>query len=140
MVPAGNVHGRSAINVAWSPTGHDETQDLGVVFASKTGFKTTSDPDTGRAPGAAFVRVGAVGEIEGHWPEAPDLAVDVISPDDRLTEVGEEVACWLAAGTRMVLVANPQGRTVTVRVSEEEVLDGADVVPVSTLPVADVFR
>ena len=45
-------------------------------------------------------------------------------------------------------MVNPQGRTVTVRVSEGEarilseweVLDGADVVPGSTLPVADVFR
>ena len=151
MASAGSVHGRIAMNVAWSLTGHVKTHDLGVVFAAETGFKMTSDPDTVRVPDAAFVRrerVEAVGEIEGYWPEAPDLAVEVISPNDRFAEVEEKVAYWLAAGTRMVLVVNPQGRTITVRVSEGEaripsegeVLDGADVVPGWTLPVADVSR
>jgi len=50
MAPAGNVHGRIAMNVAWALTGHVKTHDLGVVFAAETGFKTTSDPDTVRAP------------------------------------------------------------------------------------------
>jgi Uma2 family endonuclease len=150
MAPAGDVHGRSAMNAAWSLTGHGETHDPGVVFAAETGFKTTSDPNTVRAPGAAFVRRGrveAVGEIEGYWPEAPDLAVEMISTNDRFAEVEEKVAYWLAAGTRMVLVANPQGRTVTVRVSEggarilsEGGVLGGDVVPGRTLPVADVSR
>ena len=151
MAPAGNVHGRIAMNAAWSLTGHVKRHDLGVVFAAETGFKTTSDPDTVRAPDAAFVRrerMEAVDEIEGYWPEAPDVAVEVISPNDRFAEVEEKVAYWLAAGTRTVLVVNPQGRTVTVRfsegeariLSEGEVLDGADVVPGWTLPVADVFR
>jgi hypothetical protein len=38
------------MNVAWSLTGHVKTHDLGVVFAAETEFKTTSDPDTVRAP------------------------------------------------------------------------------------------
>ncbi len=151
MAPAGSAHGRIAINVAWSLTGHVKSQNLGVVFAAETGFKTASAPDTVRASDAAFVRrerVEAVGEIEGYWPEAPDLAVEVISPNDRFAEVEEKVADWLAAGTRMVLVVNPQGKTVTVRfsereariLSEREILDGGEVVPGWTLPVVDVFR
>ncbi|QIN83188.1 hypothetical protein GBA63_11465 [Rubrobacter tropicus] len=60
----------------------------------------------------------------------------------------EKVADWLAAGTRMVLVVNPCATTVTVRTSEkvartfseEEVLDGGDLVSGWTLPVAGVFR
>ncbi len=151
MAPAGSAHGRIAINVAWSLTGHVKSQNLGVVFAAETGFKTASAPDTVRASDAAFVRrerVEAVGEIEGYWPEAPDLAVEVISPNDRFAEVEEKVADWLAAGTRMVLVVNPQGKTATVRfsereariLSEREILDGGEVVPGWTLPVVDVFR
>jgi Uma2 family endonuclease len=151
MAPAGSAHGRIAINVAWSLTGHVKSHDLGVVFAAETGFKIASAPDTVRAPDTAFVRrerVEAVGEIEGYWPEAPDLAVEVVSPNDRFSEVEEKVEDWLAAGTRMVVIVNPRGRTVTVRLSEKEarilsegeVLDGGEVVPGWTLPVVDVFR
>lgn len=151
VAPAGSAHGRIAVNVTWSLTGHVKSQDLGSVFAAETGFQISSNPDTVRAPDVAFVRrerVEAAGEIEGYWPGAPDLAVEVVSPNDRFAEVEEKVADWLAAGTRMVLVVNPRGRTVTVRtsekeariLSEEEVLDGGDVVPGWTLPVADVFR
>src|SRR5918998_51310 len=77
MAPAGNVHGRIAMNLAWSLTGHVKSQDLGVVFAAETGFKISSDPDTVRAPDTAFVRrerVEAVGDGEG--PARNDLAVE----------------------------------------------------------------
>ncbi len=151
MAPAGNVHGRIAINVSMTLDQYVRTYDHGVVFAVETGFKIAVNPDTVRAPDAAFVRRGrveAVGEVEGYWPEAPDLAVEVVSPEDRFAEVQEKVADWLAAGTPMILVVNPRARTVVVRLSEkearilseEEVLDGGQVVPGWTLSVADVFR
>jgi len=151
MAPAGNVHGRIAIDVSTPLDQYVRAHDLGVVFAAETGFKIAGNPDTVRAPDAAFVRrerVEAVGEVEGYWPEAPDLAVEVVSPNDLFAEVEEKVADWLAAGTRMILVVNPRARTVVVRLSEkearilseEEVLDGGQVVPGWTLSVADVFR
>jgi Uma2 family endonuclease len=151
MAPTGSAHGRVAINLAWSLADHVKSQDLGVVFAAETGFKISSDPDTVRAPDAAFVRrerIEAAGGTEGYWPGAPDLAVEAVSPNDRFAEVEEKVADWLSAGTRMVLIANPRGRTVTVRrserealiLSEEETIEGGEVVPGWILPVADVFR
>jgi len=122
-----------------------------MVFAAETGFKISSDPDTVRAPDAAFVRrerFEAVGETEGYWPGAPDLAVEVVCPNDWFSEVEEKVADWIAAGTPMVIVVNPHGKTATVRhrdkkvtiFSEEETIEGGEVVPGWTLPVADVFR
>lgn len=151
MVPAGNVHGRIAMNVGILLGQYVKQHDLGVVLAAETGFKIFSNPDTVRAPGAAFVRkerVEAIGEVEGYWPEAPDLAVEVVSPNDRFSEVEERIADWLGAGTRMVLVANPRGKSVTVRLPEgegrilsgEETIDGDDVVPGWTPPVSDLFR
>ena len=151
MAPAGNVHGRIAMNISTPLHLHVRTNGLGVVFAAETGFKILGDPDTVRAPDAAFVwreRIEAVGEIEGYWPGAPDLAVEGVSPNDRFAEVEEKIADWLAAGTRMVLIANPRGKTVTVRhsekealiLSEEETIEGGEVVSGWTLPVADVFR
>nr|MBA3793793.1 Uma2 family endonuclease [Rubrobacter sp.] len=122
MAPAGNVHGRIAIDVSTSLDQYVRAHDLGVVFAAETGFKIAGNPDTVRAPDAAFVRrerVEAVGEVEGYWPEAPDLAVEVVSPNDLFAEVEEKVADWLAAGTRVILVVNPRARTAVVRLSEK---------------------
>lgn len=151
MVPAENVHGKLAVSVTISLGPHVRENDFGTVFAAETGFKVASNPDTVREPSVAFVRrerMEAVGEVEGFWPGAPDLAVKVIPPNDLYTEVEEKVAGWLEAGTRMVLVVNPRNRTVAVRrsasgimvLSEGETLDGADVVDGWSFPIHDVFR
>lgn len=151
MTPAGYRHGRTAQNVAILLDTHVRENGLGVTVTAETGFKIASDPDTVRAPDAAFVRrerAEAIGDVEGYWPGAPDLAVEVVSPNDTYAEVEEKVADWLRAGTRMVLVVNPRGKTVEVRSSgkditvlnEEDTLHGGEVVPGWTLPVADVFR
>lgn len=101
------------------------------------------------APDAAFVRrerIEASGGVESYWP--PDLAVEGVSPNDRFSEVEEKVHDWVSAGTRMVLVVDPKNRTVTARLpgnqvaifAGEEAIDGGQVVPGWSLPVADGFR
>lgn len=151
MTPAGNIHGRIAVNFTTPLDYYVREQRLGTVYAAETGFEIGSDPDTVRAPDVAFVsreRVEAVGDVEGYWPGAPDLAVEVVSPNDSYTGLEEKVADWLRAGTRMVVVVEPRGRIVSVRhavtevdiLAEDDVLDGGDVVPSWTLPVSEIFR
>src|ERR687897_2660024 len=132
MTPAGNVHGRVAMNIGTALNIHIKAHDLGIVYAAETGFRLATDPDTVRAPEVAFVsreRVEAVGELEGHWPGAPDLAVEVISPDDSHVEVESKVFDWLEAGTKMVLAVNPRRRSVTLYRSQSDItiLTGTDV-------------
>ena len=77
------------------------------MYAAETGFRLSSDPDTVRAPDVAFVsqaNVEAVGEVEGFWPGAPDLAVEVVSPTDSYADVEENIFDWIDAGTKMVVV------------------------------------
>ena len=150
MTPAGNEHGKITVKVTWRLAQHVEANQLGTVYAAETGFLISRDPDTVRAPDVAFVsrsRLEEVGVVEGYWPEAPDLVVEVISPNDNYSEVEEKVFDWLEAGTRMVVGVNPRQRTGTtyrsstdIRVLKEgEVLDGADVVPGWQLEIAELF-
>ena len=150
MTPAGNVHGRVAMNVALPLAQYVKAHSLGIVYAAETGFRLATDPDTVRAPDVAFVsreRVEAVGEVEGYWPEAPDLAVEVISPNDSYVEVEEKILDWLEAGTKMVLAVNPRRRSVTLYRSQSDitiltgtdVLDGGDVVPGFQLTLQEIF-
>jgi Uma2 family endonuclease len=78
MVPAGNQHGYIAGEALGELRSHVKANSLGRTHTAETGFKLASDPDTVLAPGAAFIRrerLESVGEVEGYWPGAPDLAV-----------------------------------------------------------------
>ena len=150
MTPAGSEHGRITVRITWRLAKHVEENQLGTVYAAETGFRLATNPDTVRAPDAAFVsreRVEAVGEVEGFWPEAPQVAVEVISPGDSYADVEEKVFDWLNAGTKMVVVINPRQRSVTVyksptdiaALAEADVLDGGDVVPGFQLTLREIF-
>jgi Uma2 family endonuclease len=150
MAPAGHLHGRIAINVTTPLDRHVRAHTLGTVYAAETGFKLASNPDVVRAPDVAFIRrerVEAVGDVEGYWPGAPDLAVEVISPGDTYAEVQEKVFDWLEAGTQMVILVMPRKRTITVyrsltdiiMLTEHDTLDGGDVVPGWRVPVRELF-
>ena len=121
------------------------------MYAAETGYILEFDPDTVRAPDVSFIsreRLNAIGETDGYWPAAPDLAVEVISPNDRYADVEAKVLEWLDAGTRMVIVVNPRTRSVRVHRSPSDVvtltvdhvIDGEDVVPGWSLVVSRIFR
>jgi Uma2 family endonuclease len=150
MSPAGHNHGRIAARLAGLLFRHIDEHDLGEVYAAETGFRLKSNPDTVRAPDASFIRrerVDEVGETRGYWPGAPDLAVEVLSPDDTVSEVERKVEEWLEAGTQLVWVVSPKLRTITVYrtlsdiavLTEKDVLDGGRVVPGFSCPVARLF-
>ena len=124
--------------------------ELGRAFAAETGFRLAVDPDHVRAPDAAFVRQDRVTEEnlgQGYFPGAPDLAVEVVSPNDRFTQVQDKALDWLRHGTSVVLVVDPDKRTITVYRSEKDVailderdtFDGGETVPGWSLPVAALF-
>lgn len=150
MTPAGSAHGFIAARLLGSLQRHVDANNLGRTYAAETGFKISSEPDTVRAPDAAFVsreRVEQAGEVAGYWPGAPDLAVEVVSPGDAHSEVVEKALAWLDAGCRMVLVVDPKNRIVTVYraprdvsvLGEDDTVDGANVVPRWELSVAELF-
>jgi Uma2 family endonuclease len=150
MSPGRHKHGRIAGNITASLGPHVVANQLGRVYVADTGFLIASNPDTVRAPDVAFVsqkRLDKAGDVDGYWPGAPDLLVEVISPGDTYTEVEEKVFEWLEAGARMIVVVNPRKRAVTVYRSltdivvlmEDDMLDGGDVVPGWTMAMKDIF-
>lgn len=148
LPPAGDEHGCLALEIASHLKNHVKANNLGRTYAAETGFKLASDPDTVRAPDAAFVSRERV-EKAGYWPGAPDLAVEVVSPNDTHAQVTGKALAWLDAGCRMVLVADPERRAVTVYRSRSDIriltseagdaIDGADVVPGWKLSIAELF-
>lgn len=149
--PAGARHGRAAMRLGSLLDQHATAKRLGLVLAAETGFRISRNPDTVRAPDISFVsqeRVPPDGPPEGYWELAPDLAVEVVSPNDTAAEVQSKVQMWLASGVRLVWVVYPDTRSVVAYKPLKEIstlttgdaLSGGDVVSGFECMVAEIFE
>lgn len=152
MSPAGHLHGKIAARFAAKLLLFVEENDLGEVYAAETGFLLGKDPDTVRAPDAAFVTKERLAELlpsaEGFFPGAPDLAVEVVSPSDSFTDVENKVRLWLGAGTRAVVLLDPRRASATLYQTSAPVqfIAGSSTLEISTLlpgfslPLMTIFQ
>lgn len=143
MTPPGARHGAVVATLTRLVGAHVDVHRLGVVFV-EAGFVLAHDPPTVRAPDLAVVLAArAPSPLPARFfPGPPDLAVEVLSPDDRPAEVAAMVADYLRAGSSAVWVIDPEGQTVSVHAREGvtryaagETLEGAPVLPSLRLPV-----
>lgn len=149
MTPAGFEHGRIVMCISLPLASFVKERSLGVVTGAETGFQIARDPDTVRAPDVGFVRAQRVSgpPTKGFFSGAPDLAVEVLSPNDRASELLAKVQNWLGAGCLAVWVIDPATHTVTVYGCPNEMtvygpsdeLTGGEVLPGFKLPVAEIF-
>jgi Uma2 family endonuclease len=147
--PAGFAHGVVALRIGARIDEFVRASGLGVAFAAETGFTLERNPDTVRAPDAGFVRSDRVPNPlpRGYAELAPDLAVEVLSPDDRPGEVLAKVGDWLRAGTRLVWIVDPVRNTARVYRADgtesfatiDDSLDGEDVLPGFSLPLSAIL-
>lgn len=148
--PAGYQHGDVAMRLGAAIHRHVEAHSLGRVFAAETGFTLARGPDTVRAPDVAFISNARLPEKppRGFAEMSPDLAVEVLSPDDYAPEMLEKVADWLKAGTKLIWVVDPirlNARVYRADGSESllgktDALDGEDLLPQFTLALGPLFR
>jgi len=151
MSPAGIEHGLVAGRLDRLLGQHVFQNKLGETLIAEPSFRLSRDPDTVRVPDIAFIRRDRLrrrDRREAFWPGAPDLAVEVVSPNDAPSEVDEKVMAWLDAGAGMVWVVNPASRSITVHrsstdittLTEKDELDGQDVVPGFRCRVSEIFE
>jgi Uma2 family endonuclease len=147
--PPGTWHGRISANVVFALVAFVRQHRAGTVMAQDTGFRIASDPDTVRAPDAAYLDVERSKRVtrRGYSPVAPNLVVEVLSPDDRPAEVLEKIADWLSAGVELAWVVDPERREVRVHradgtlalLDDRASLDGEGVLPGFSCPVRELF-
>lgn len=128
-----------------------QARGLGFAFGSDVGFVLFPDRRTLRAPDAAFVnreRLPNMGpDLRTFLPFPPDIAVEVLSPSDRLGDALAKAAMYIQAGVRIVWLADPDRQTVTVFTPDAPpvtlvpgaILDGGEVLPDLRVDVADIF-
>lgn len=146
--PAGTRHGLVSVRLSGRLNAFVEARKLGYVVDSSTGFRLPGG--NVRLPDVAFI-------ARGHFPDErvpddfsnvpPDLAVEVLSPSDRARFVLDKVGEYLQAGVRLVWVIDPKrGRAAVYRsttdvreIAADGALDGEDVLPGFTCPLADIL-
>ena len=113
----------------------------GWVWPADQGYACYPDaPGKVRYPDVSFIRKERLPDgltSEGYTHIPPDLAVEVVSPNDLAYEVENKVLEYLDAGVALVWVIDPEARTVHIHrrdgsvgwLREEDELSGEDVVP-----------
>jgi len=148
MSPPGFDHGCIVSDITAILREFVRAGKLGLV-AVEAGFCVSHDPDTVRSPDVAFVRAERIppGGVRAFFDGAPDLAVEVISPSDRASEVIAKAGDWLHFGCAAVWVIDPETKTVTVYsarpqtlfLSVKDTLTCEELLPGFSLPISQIF-
>lgn len=145
MSPSGARHARVAAQFIASLGAHLKQGSSGAVYATGAGFRIARQPDTVRAPDAAFVRAERVVDTAAFFDGPPDVAFEVISPGDTYSEIVEKTLDWLRAGVQAVVVIDPRTKSVRVHRADgasnvEDVLEVDEVIPGWRLPLTELFQ
>jgi Uma2 family endonuclease len=119
--------------------------DLSHVTGEAGGYRVLGER---YAPDVALVAKSRQAQlpIEGYYPLAPDLAVEIVSPTDMAETLLRKFTNYLAANT-VVWVVRPANHTMErfvpgqalMVLSNEGVIDGGEVLPGFALPVKSIF-
>ena len=144
-----SLPGRTASRVTTRLVTFVESAKTGDEVYIQSSFQCFShDPDLVRRPDIAVIvatRLAAVSE-EGHIPVAPDLAIEVISPNEKMYHFEEKLADYQKAKIPVIWEVNPKFRFVRIhrldrnaeRLNESDILTADPILPGSVL-VSELF-
>ena len=100
MPPPTMEHGEISVNLVILLSTHVRQHQLGRIYTAETTFAIGK---SGRKPDVAFVSQERLPENRRQAsPIPPDLAIEVVSPSDKVYDVQEKVVEYLEAGTKLV--------------------------------------
>jgi Uma2 family endonuclease len=147
--PMSELANETAVYISSALFIHVNASKLGRVLAEQNFKCFPHDPDLVRRPDVAFILAGRAGDQRhsGHVLIAPDIAVEVVSPNDLAYELDEKLKDYRLAGIPLTWVVNPEIRTVTIyradgtlaRLFDHETLTGENVLPGFTSKVGDLL-
>jgi Uma2 family endonuclease len=110
-------------------------------------YRVPEDRRNSLIPDVAYTSGNEPPVEKGSVPRMPDLAVEVKTPDDSLKDMRAKARYYLAHGTKLVWLVDPQKRFVEIYSPEKEdvlfeddTLDGGEVLPEFQMLVRDIFE
>lgn len=142
-------HGAIGIRLGRHLDTYVEEKGLGLVCNSQTTFRFVGQPN--RLPDLSFVsRKRLPQRIDQNANFAPDLAVEVLSKGDDVSEVDKKILQYQRSGVSLVWIVHPVIQAVDVyrlkdglrlqRLLIDDELDGEDIIPGFRLKVSRLFQ
>jgi Uma2 family endonuclease len=149
MSPTGFTHGRIENRIGRVLGNFVSKQALGEVVSGEVGIYTGRNPDTVRAADVAFISNERMAQIKSksYLDVAPELVIEVMSPDDAWSDLMEKLDEYFTCGVKLAWVIDPRTQQVYVyhavtqveRFTMKDTLSGGDVLPGFSVPVAELF-
>ncbi|HLF03134.1 MAG TPA: Uma2 family endonuclease [Anaerolineales bacterium] len=127
-----------------------QKRKLGRVIGGEVGIYTRRNPDRIRGADIAFVSLERMPSKppKGFLTTAPELVVEVMSPDDRWQDVNDKIEEYFSIGVQQVWIVEPDNRAVRIyrsatemqKLSESDVLKGEGPLTGFEMPVAKLFE
>lgn len=149
MSPTKPVHGHYEYRIAKAIGDFVEANQLGEVQVGEVGIYTARNPDTVRGADAIFISYERLDQATAgdYLDVAPELVVEIMSPNDRWSEVRKKLQEYFGIGVQVILVVEPEEKVISVYRSrtdvmefgEEDMLVIEDVLPGFAVPVRTLF-
>jgi Uma2 family endonuclease len=150
MTPTGQIHAAVELNLAFALKSFVQDNHLGRVMTGEVGIITQRSPDTVRGADVAYVSYERLkgASAEGYLDVAPELIAEIVSPNDRWTDINEKLEEYFAVGVLTVWIVDPRERRVYVyrsptrieKLGPADVLVVEDFLPGLRIPVEDLFE
>lgn len=149
MTPTGDLHGGIELNFGAELKKFVQAHKLGKVRVGEVGVYTRRNPDTVRGVDALFISHERYSQrkSKSYLDVAPDLIVEVLSPNDSWTEVTQKLREYFDIGVRLVWVVDPEAQAIYAYRSLTDIdefvmgddLTADDVLPGFAVPLSDLF-
>src|SRR5947199_2820534 len=147
-MPTGDEHGDVEAELLMRLRVYGKETGRGRAVGGEVGIYIRRDPDTVRAADVVFIskerdlRLRA----KGYFEIAPEIVVEVLSVDDRMSRVREKLLDYFSAGVRVVWVVDPTLRRVLVHRSltevtvldDRQILTEEELLPGFSVPVSEL--
>ncbi len=148
--PASDEHGAYELNVALVLRMFADAHGLGKVRSGDVGIMAHRDHATVLTADVVFIsnKRYAQKSGKGFLPFAPDLVVEVLTPEYSRAKISQKLAHYFAIEVRLVWILDPECRTVFAYTATNEVhafgpddtLTGEPVLPGLRVAVARLFE
>lgn len=148
MSPTGDEHGTIEFNLGSELRTFVRQRNLGRVTGDEVGIYIRRRPDRIRGADIAFVSTDRQAKpVKGYLEVAPNLVVEIMSPEDRWQDVREKLADYFSIGVERVWIVEPQNRKVLIFSSptdveeygQADILRGEGILSDFAIGVADLF-
>jgi Uma2 family endonuclease len=148
-MPTGDEHADVEAELGMRLRAYGKETGRGRAVGGEVGIYIRRNPDTVRATDLVFIsrERDLRPRAKVYFEIAPELVVEVLSPDDRMSRVREKLRDYFSAGVRVVWVVDSTLRRVLVHRSltdltvldDRQILLDEEILPGFSVPVSELF-